>query len=318
MAFAGMLIVFFVIVLIIAALMLILSIVLLIVGIVRHNQKKSGKVCFIVSGVLFALVISPMIIFSLPVKVDVDTPDGKSFVWSNRKDAYFEAINQGDTKSVDRLLDKDPKLIYVIRHGDNIDGLHAAIIKNDIETAECIIKHGGAFDSGYNFAENEYTYSLECYFDTYYRRKDLTNVGHNDYECIKFIIDNNAKLDYDDFGRTPLFDAVSEICCDGTVTDEEADTVNLMIESGVDTNYVTPDSGETVLDYFLSEAERNQTSVDDIKKIEPILRENVHDNFPVSPEFKEWLVESEFWGDYNNDPEMRKELDESWEWFISD
>ena len=318
MAFAGMFLIALVIALIIMGIMLTVSLICLIIGIIqKRRKKKSSKAFFIASAVLFSLVMIPILIFVLPVKVDIDTPQGKDFVWSNKRDDFYTAIYQGETDKVDKLLDKNPNLVYAIKYGDNIDGLHAAMIKNDIDTAKCIIEHGGAFDSGYNFSENEYSYSLECYFNSYYRRANSEDVKYTEYECVKFMIENNAKLDYVGIRFTPLFDAVHVICYDGMITDEEADIIKLLIDSGADTDYVTPDSGQTALDYFFEEANIQDVPEDEMNKIEPILKGSINDKFPVSPEYKKWLVENKLWGSYNHDPEIRQKLDEAYAQFES-
>ena len=270
MAFAGMFIIFFIILLIIAGTMLLMSLILLIVGIVRHRRKKSGKVFFIISGVLAALVVTPILMFALPVKVDIDTPDGRGYVWSNGRDMLYSAIYRGDTDAVDKLLDKNPKLVYVIKYGDNMDGLHTAMMKNDIDTAKCIIEHGGAFDSGYNFAENEYTYSLECYFNTYYIRTKLDDLKYSEYECVKFMIDNNAKAEFAEDRSNALFYAVDSICYDCIISDEEAEMIGLLIDAGADIADKNA-YGKTPCDVFLERVEIDKITDDDKNKIVPLL-----------------------------------------------
>ena len=273
MAFAGMFILFVIILLIIAGIMLTLSLIFLIVGIIRKvRRKKSGLGFFIASGVLFALVVIPVLILMLPVRVDIDTPNGKRHVWSNQRDEFYSGIYVGDTEKVGKLLDKYPDLVYVVKHGDNIDGLHAAVIRNDIDTARCIIEHGGAFDSGYNFSENEYDYSLECYFRNYYRRANLENTKYSDYECVKFMIDNNAEADFSDEHLDVLFYAIENICFDGKISDDEVSMIKLIIDSGADINAASEISGDTPLDSFLERANNiDHMSEEDINKIVPLL-----------------------------------------------
>ncbi len=151
--------------------------------------------------------------------------------------------------------------------------LHLAIINNDIETAQCIIDHGAAFDSGYNFQDNKYQYSIECYFDNYVERSGLEDLKHTDYECVKFMIDNNAKMVYDDNSYNILFCAVENICCDGNVSDDDVRIVKLIKDSGVNIND-TNSSGETPFDVFVIYANYYKIPKEEKERITDLIESN--------------------------------------------
>ena len=271
MGFVGMFLIFVMIWLIVMGIMGFLMILFFIIGMIQKKRgKKSGKGFLIASAVLCCILVTNVLIFVLPVRVEIDTPYGKDHVWSNQRDSYFNALYDGDTKKVGKILDKNSKLIYAVSNGNDFDGLHCAIIKNDIETAQCIIDHGGAFDSGYNFFDNEYKYSLECYFDTYFRRSGLEDLKHTEYECVKFMIDNNAKVEYDSNDFSVLFYAVESICYDGSISDEDVQMIKLLTESGADITD-TNAGGETPYDVFMEEADIHKISQEDKNKIIPLI-----------------------------------------------
>lgn len=120
------------------------------------------------------------------------------------------------------------------------------------------------------FFDNEYKYSLECYFDTYFRRSGLENLKHTEYECVKFMIDNNAKVEYDSNDFSVLFYAVESICYDGSISDEDVQMIKLLTESGADITD-TNAGGETPYDVFMEEADIHKISQEDKNKIIPLI-----------------------------------------------
>ena len=253
MAFMGMALIFLLIVLIIMGFMFVLMIFFFIFGLIQKKRgKKSGTVFLAASGVICAGFAAVILFFVLPVRVDISTPNGEDYVWSNSRSKFFTAVYNGDYQTVDKLLEKTPKLIYATDTANDMDGLDIAVSQNDIATAERIAAHGGRFDDGIGLAASRYDYSFQYYFDNYYRRHGTEAADVSDLECVRFMIDNGAAVDFGKDGEISpvLFWAIDAVTFDGEITNDELKEIELLIDNGADINDKNL-SGDTLLEHFM-------------------------------------------------------------------
>jgi hypothetical protein len=152
-------------------------------------------------------------------------------LYSSDITSYFEAIQKGDQKDVEKLLSSGIDINSQDINGNT--GLNYAILKNKIDMAKQLIEKG----IDINLVNND-------------KESPLINAAYfNKLEIVKILIENNAELNLQDkSGNTALHHALDK---------DKIDIINLLIKKGIDINLVN-NNKKTAL---INAAESNELEI---------------------------------------------------------
>lgn len=202
MAFMGM--VFGIIFLIFIAVVAIVVFILLIVATILLICKRKKPAIILYSIASVPVVISTVVIGIFIYKLNFpryDTYDGHKVTISLSKSKKMkELIEADDMEGLDRLLDRNPELIYYLDN-NHVNLLDYGLYNCNIEIMEIALDHGARFDDENAYDMLVYNSSLDGFFErlgyNIYRNSDETyyepGVTTDEMiEAIKFAVDNGA------------------------------------------------------------------------------------------------------------------------------
>lgn len=249
-------------------------------GLSEEKPSKKKPVWCIAGVLVIVLVIIIVCAISHAVAKDdeagvehITTPSGVEEIPSKKLEAFFDAVDERDLDAMNELLDEYPFLIY--EQGVLYPELDDVILRGTPEMVQAMLDHGAVIDDRFLyeprvFAEYTYQYSLENYLNRYYK----SDVEGEALIMVRFLIDNGAKTvyEYDDIGweitnvygdkivgyhqPNALFSVVDQICKNKELTEEDAELIKLILDTGIDTKVKNHD-GETAAEYFRKNVESN-------------------------------------------------------------
>lgn len=205
MAFMGLVIVGIVILVLVTVFGV--SSVMLVTGIVKHS-----KILIVLAGAGFLFLLAVGVLFGYAALTTVvHTPDGDFRVSHRTIERLQTSIAENDIKTLDRILDKKPQLIWY--YDVNRKGIiESAAKSHNIDAMKCILEHGGKFD-------NEF---LHCYSTDFCC---FSGKGEEVYNTLKFMLENGAEK-----GKHTV-SAVRYACTDGIIDEMDFKIISLMYRS---------------------------------------------------------------------------------------
>lgn len=193
--------------------------ILLIIGIVLKIKKhnKSSTVFFIISGIMFAIVLSIIIYIFIPKSVKVPTPEGEAVIKPSWMKKYHEYLETHDLERLRNLVEKHHDMIYYY-DTNSVMLLDYGLYNCDIDIMRIALDNGAKFDEPLKYNHKSFDSSLDSFFtylDYNKPREEETLTGEATekmIEAIEFAAENGAKLKWENFSNEPeyLFDEAAK------------------------------------------------------------------------------------------------------------
>lgn len=213
-------------------------------GAVQGKAKRIAATVLLIIGLCsMSIPVGLCLIFYPNDKIVVQTPEGEATVREMQAKSFELAIGSDDAEEVEKLLKKNPALLYYT--WDNVLPLGRAISAESVNVVIFLLEYGVDVDQADNLD-----------FDTSmtYATRNLQKITEEEsFEILNLLIDYGADMNETLGGISPVQYLIRYIVEDSSISAEELKMLENFIEAGAS---LTQEDlgGEDAIDLFEREA----------------------------------------------------------------